>query len=110
LDVNGCSASLTKLVDCILPEIPEIITPGGNGKNETWVIGLYTIYPEMTVKIFNRWGNEVFTASPYLDDWAGKCNTGIKMGDEFLPNGTYFYLIDLKNGDKPLSGYIELVR
>jgi gliding motility-associated-like protein len=109
-DVNGCVASLTKVMDCNFAEIPEIITPGGNGQNETWVIGLSEAFPDMEVKIFNRWGNEVFTASPYLDDWNGKCNVGIKIGDEFLPSGTYFYIIDLKNGDKPKSGYIELVK
>ncbi|MFN5416607.1 MAG: gliding motility-associated C-terminal domain-containing protein [Flavobacteriia bacterium] len=110
VDLNGCVADLTVTLDCIIPDIPEIITPGKNGKNETWVITLGSIYPNMTVSIFNRWGNEVYKASPYLDDWDGKANTGVTIGDEYLPSGTYFYIIDLKNGDKPLSGYIELVR
>jgi gliding motility-associated-like protein len=107
---SGCTQTITYNLACVFPDIPEIITPSGNGKNETWVIGFGAQYTEMTLSIFNRWGNEVFKASPYLDDWDGKSNVGSMMGNEYLPNGTYFYIIDLKDGSKPLSGYIELVR
>jgi gliding motility-associated-like protein len=110
IDMNSCVSNLSLSLSCEFSEIPEIITPNGNGENETWVIGLSEAFPQMEVKIYNRWGNEVFSASPYLDDWDGKANVGFKVGDEYLPSGTYFYVIDLKNGEKPKSGYIELVK
>jgi gliding motility-associated-like protein len=110
IDMNSCVSNLSLSLSCEFSEIPEIITPNGNGENETWVIGLSEAFPQMDVKIYNRWGNKVFSASPYLDDWDGKANVGFKVGDEYLPSGTYFYIIDLKNGEKPKSGYIELVK
>jgi hypothetical protein len=45
-----------------------------------------------------------------LDDFNGKSNQGGTLGDDYLPSGTYFYVIDYKNGEKPVSGYIEFVR
>ena len=45
-----------------------------------------------------------------MDDWNGQNNEGVAIGNGFLPSGTYFYTIDKKDGQKPLSGFIELVR
>jgi len=94
-------------LDCNSIKIPQIITPNGNGKNDKWVLQLDT---DTQVQIFNRWGNLIYTAKPYLDDWDGKANEGVTIGNNFLPSGTYFYIIDKNDGTKPLSGYIELVR
>ena len=107
IDSLGCSAELTIDLDCIKKDIPQIITPGGNGKNETFELSLPA---EATVQIFNRWGNLIYTASPYHDDWDGKSNQGGTVGSDYLPSGTYFYVIDYKDGEKPVSGYVELVR
>jgi gliding motility-associated-like protein len=106
-DTLGCSAELEVPLSCKLNDIPQIITPGGNGQNENWILNLK---PEASVEIYNRWGNKIFEASPYLDDWNGKANTGLSIGSDFLPSGTYYYLIDMKDGEKPLNGFIELVR
>ena len=105
-DVN-CSLDTLVRLTCESTTIPEIITPNGNGKNDTWVLELD---PEAEVKIFNRWGNMIYSASPYLDDWDGKANEGMSLGKDYLPSGTYFYIIDKKDGKDPVSGYIELVR
>jgi gliding motility-associated-like protein len=105
-DVN-CSLDTLVRLNCESTTIPEIITPNGNGKNDTWVLELD---PEAEVKVFNRWGNMIYSASPYLDDWDGKANEGMSLGKDYLPSGTYFYIIDKKDGKDPVSGYIELVR
>ena len=52
----------------------------------------------------------MYSASPYLDNWDGKANTGGTVGNEYLPSGTYFYIIDYNNGEKPVSGYIEFIK
>lgn len=109
-DQNSCQALYSQSIACVLLDIPQLVSPGSNGKNETWIVGLGQAYPNMTLSIFNRWGNEVFSASPYLDDWNGQCNSGLALGGDILPNGTYFYIIDLKDGKKPISGYIELIK
>ena len=106
IDSVGCKSSLSieELCESI---VPQVITADGNGKNDTWVLNLEA---KANLKIFNRWGSLVFTASPYMDDWNGQNNEGVTLGKGSLPSGTYFYTIDKKDGEKPLSGFIELVR
>ena len=105
-DSLGCSSSLGVTIFCD-GIIPEIITPNGDGKNDTWIINVDS---KVLVQLYNRWGNLIYTALPYLDDWEGKANEGVTLGNDYLPNGTYFYVIDYKNGSEPVSGYIELIR
>jgi gliding motility-associated-like protein len=58
--------------------------------------------------IFNRWGNKVYEASPYLNDWDGTSMFGLTVGGNQLPVGTYFYIIEPGNGEKAIKGYIYL--
>ena len=83
--------------------IPSAITPNGDGINDTWNIKNLELYPESFIKIFNRNGQEVFTAS-FDQSWDGKYN------GEDLPAGTYFYLIDLVTLSKVYSGTVTLLR
>jgi gliding motility-associated-like protein len=88
-------------------DIPSIITPNHDGVNDAFIIPCLSDgdkFPVNVVSIFNQWGDEVFHAEPYLNNWEGT------FDGEDLPVGTYFYIIDLKNGAKPLSGYIILQR
>jgi gliding motility-associated-like protein/uncharacterized repeat protein (TIGR01451 family) len=79
-------------------------SPNGDGTNETFKIDGLSAYPEHNIMIFNRWGNKVFESGNYRNDWDGKWN------DKLLPYGTYFYLIFLEKGKKPLSGYVQIFR
>jgi gliding motility-associated-like protein len=56
------------------------------------------------VQVFNRWGNLVFDAKDYQNDWGGTWNK------ELLPDGVYFYVIDLGDGSELRSGYISVQR
>jgi hypothetical protein len=112
-DSLGCQSNLMVTINCTKHPIPEFVSVGGSGSgsgssgNTSWETNLP---PEAEVQIFNRWGNLIFKACPYLDDFNGKSNQGGTLGDDYLPSGTYFYVIDYKNGEKPVSGYIEFVR
>ncbi len=86
---------------------PSIITPNDDGMNDAFVIpclGKRDSYPTNVVGIYNQWGDEVFHAEPYENNWKGT------FDGEDLPAGTYFYIVDLGNGEKPLSGYVILQR
>ena len=111
-DTKGCTAKDTAMFSgCEPGNIPQIITPDGNGKNDAWIIKYSDLYPEVTVLIFNRWGALVYKSEkPYKDDWDGKSNLGTSIGSDILPTGTYFYQIDKGNGDALESGYLELVK
>jgi len=86
---NESPMSDTICVDnCPVYELPNIITPGGDGQNDTFIPHYGWRYvKEVEMHIYNRWGEEVyFTTNPALG-WDGTTKTG-----DLLPNGTYFYV------------------
>lgn len=91
-------------VDC---DIPSIITPNGDGINDVFVVPCLVdnnAFPNNEVSIFNQWGDEVFRARPYENDWKGTYD------GQDLPAGTYFYVVNLRNGDRPLTGFLIIIR
>ena len=63
-----------------------------------------SLYPDVLVQIFNRWGQLIFSSNGYSQNWDGKYE-----GND-LPIGTYYYVIDLKNDTDPLNGHITIKR
>ncbi|MEM6845430.1 MAG: Ig-like domain-containing protein [Bacteroidota bacterium] len=93
--------------------IYEGFSPDGDGINDVWVIEGIENFPDNEVQIFNRWGNRVFQAEGYNNQevaWGSQSTLGLVVGQSQVPGGTYFYLIDLRNGRQPLSGYIIVNR
>ncbi|MBC7391358.1 MAG: gliding motility-associated C-terminal domain-containing protein, partial [Opitutaceae bacterium] len=77
-----------------------IFTPNGDGHNDFLFFKNLHFYPGNTLHVFNRWGNKVYNRENYANDWDGGG----------LPAGTYFYILDLKDGSKPRQGDILLHR
>ncbi|MES2590186.1 MAG: gliding motility-associated C-terminal domain-containing protein [Bacteroidota bacterium] len=88
--------------------IPEGYSPNGDGTNDLFVIRGVNKYPKNSIEIFNRWGDKVYEASPYINLWDGTTKMGISVGGDNLPVGTYFYVFDFGNGSKPVKGTIYL--
>ena len=88
--------------DCFF--IPSLFTPNGDGIHDDWEIDGLNAYPDIVVKVFNRWGQLLFESVGYADRWDGTHN-----GNE-LPEATYYYIIDLNNSDEPLNGTINIKR
>lgn len=106
-DAYNCSAQDTMSFYLRKKFDPDIITPGNNdGKNDKLmfpslenclIVGdCATRFPNSEITIVNRWGNTVFYAKPYLNDWDGKNQNG-----QELPGGTYYYILrlNLSQGD-----------
>ncbi len=94
-DDNGCTASDTVKIVMNL-KIPTVITPNGDGANDTWKIVNIGTYDDVTIRIFNRWGDLVYdfhgNGYDYLNpknQWDGMYN------GKLLPFGEYFYVIKL---------------
>jgi gliding motility-associated-like protein len=113
-DENGCQASDSVYVlvannsDCLL--IPTLFTPDGDPHNQNWVINGIENFEKAEVEIYNRWGNMVYYASPYNNDWDGMVNKGTTIdGNGKVPVGTYFFIIRLNDPEnKEFKGYVEV--
>lgn len=95
--------------------IPNAFSPNGDGINDYFEILGIENYERNSITIINRWGNKVYEAKNYGISttpkfWDGKANTGVRIGNEELPTGTYYYILELGNGDKPIGGSIYLDR
>ena len=108
-DCDQAIVSINILDDNVL-NIPEGFSPNGDGVNDYFVIEGLEVYPENTIIIFNRWGNKVFEASPYNNDWDGINMFGITIGGNQLPEGTYFYIIKLTDDMKVVKGYVYITK
>ncbi|HRH67298.1 MAG TPA: gliding motility-associated C-terminal domain-containing protein, partial [Bacteroidia bacterium] len=107
---NGtCAASDTVSVDydneCDL-DLPSGFSPNGDTYNDGYEIKGIEGYPNNTFRVFNRWGNEVYSKENYVNtDWRGQNNSG-----EDLPEGTYFVVLKIKNSDLRKNTYVDLRR
>ncbi|HRT89848.1 MAG TPA: gliding motility-associated C-terminal domain-containing protein, partial [Bacteroidales bacterium] len=108
LDNNGCAVNLDVTVtftgtNCL--QIPEVITPNGDGKNDTWIIRNIGLYPDAEVFVYNRWGRLVYrTKNIAANPWDGKYK------GKLVPVDSYHYILDLKDGSQPRKGVITVVR
>ena len=83
-----CFVQYQGLVEVIpIPLLPDLITPNGDGANDTWKIDQVK-YPTPQVIIFDRWGEIVFRSDAYNNDWGGVYTNG-----KPVPDGTYFYIM-----------------
>jgi gliding motility-associated-like protein len=107
-DLNGCSRRDSVQVNpvnetCLT--IPNAISPNGDLINDVWNIIHIEQYPLAEVTIFNNWGVTVWKSEKgYPHPWDGRSN-GI-----VLPIDSYFYIIDLHNGSKPIAGSVTIIK
>ena len=93
------------------PTVYNYLSPNGDGYNDTFIIdGLRDIFVNFELSIYNRWGTLVWTGNNNTDDWNGLATKGILVGNQVLPDGTYYYVLNLKDKDyqEPLTGFIYL--
>ena len=90
--------------------VPEAFTPNDDGVNDEFIIPALRDEPEKYPKneliVINRWGDQVFYAKPYNNDWRGTNQKG-----KPLPAATYYYIIrlDISEGDI-VRGEVTLIR
>ncbi len=86
--------------------IPNGFSPNGDGMNDSWVIPGIEAFPENQLYIYNRWGDLIFQAAPYLNEWEGQANKGIGGSDK-IGDGIFFYVL-ITNDGEPIKGSIEM--
>jgi gliding motility-associated-like protein/uncharacterized repeat protein (TIGR01451 family) len=107
-DLETANNSSTVVLTPIDFHIPDGFSPNGDGINDLFVIRGISGYPTNEITIFNRWGTKVFDAAQYANNWDGKSTAALNIGDDVLPVGTYFYILDLGNGSDVIKGTIYL--
>jgi gliding motility-associated-like protein len=85
-------------------QVTNAFSPNGDGINDKWNLPFLDQFSECRVQIFTRYGQIVFTSVGYQNPWDGT------ISGKAAPVGTYYYIIDLRNGEKPLTGYVVLLR
>ena len=101
-------------LDQVRPLIPNIITPNGDGFNDTFDpvkflddLRVVARRESTELYIFNRWGEVVFRASSYPEGgWDGSGRSG-----KILPPAAYYYRLVLDVGTKEiLDGSVVLLK
>ncbi len=87
-----------------IPVFSNAFSPNGDGINDYWRLDFLRDYPNATIQVMNRLGQVVFSAVGYNQPWDGRYK------GELLPVGTYYYIINLKNGMPPIIGSITIIR
>ena len=105
-DSNGCqntdSVLITVLIDYLFTP-SNLVTPNGDGFNDTWFVENLVDYPACEVLIFNEFGEIVFQEREYDNDWAGDFQ-GAR-----LPDGTYYYVITCPDAAALYKGHVTIL-
>jgi hypothetical protein len=135
---HGTESEFSKEVchdNCLYYELPNVFTPNGDGCNDTFsafgreVFGggegctvvdgsrCARFVNYVSIKIFNRWGSEVYAYQSAPDgniyiDWDGSDSKGEK-----LSTGTYYFnatvrfvTIDPSKREQTIKGWVQLLR
>ncbi|MFN4284349.1 MAG: PKD domain-containing protein [Lacibacter sp.] len=102
---GGCTAFDEVFVKILrMPKPPNTFTPNGDGFNDFWEIPNLNDYPGCIIEVYNTAGTLVYRSVGYATPWNGTYK------GQPLPAGTYYYVIDPKNGRAPMKGYVTILR
>src|SRR5690606_3432700 len=89
--------------------IPQGFSPNDDGINDAFVIKGMPTEGDNELTIYNRWGSKVYHSDNYDNTWRGYPNVNSALGSNKLPQGTYYFVLDMKgSGGKPITGFIVL--
>jgi gliding motility-associated-like protein len=100
---NECGTS-SDTVRVVFPKdifIPNIITVNGDEMHDDLTVLQSGKLVESEIKIFNRWGKQVFSSSRYAGTWPGS--------DERTDAGTYYYVCSFGEC-VPLKGWVHIIK
>lgn len=80
-------------------KVPNIFTPGSGDINARFYIFNLDKYPNTNLTVYDRWGETVYSSPNYKNNWNG--------GN--LPEGTYYYILTLANGETK-QGFVMILR
>ena len=104
VDQNGCVAEAQIFMEFIDIEIPNFFTPDGDGMNDTWSPMNREFFPNIEIKIYDRYGR-VVAILDQVRNWDGTYE-----GKE-VPTGDYWYVVNANDNEKQqYVGHFTLYR
>jgi gliding motility-associated-like protein len=108
IDFDGYPEYLDYGRECDL-FIPDAFSPNGDNVHDSYMIYCINHYPDATIYIFDQLGNKIyekrhygnleFWKTPQAAWWDGKPTRGPGYSrNDLVPPGTYYYVLDLGNG------------
>ena len=106
---NNCDSKPDEVFVKVLPRIkpfniPNSFSPNGDGINDVWNIKDLAAYPNATINVFTRYGQNVFSSTGNTKFWDGTKNNNA------LSSGIYYYIINMNQTLKPLTGWVAIVK
>ena len=97
---QGCKDTITIVIKIGADvKMPNVFTPGNDGKNDKLVIQNLNFFKGSQLTIFNRWGNKIYEVNDYKNNWDG----------ENHPSGTYFYVLNIPEKETK-KGTLTIIR
>ena len=88
--ILSAKASFSVIVKTLPLLIPNVFTPNGDGINDRFEVQGLEAFDQVSLVIFNVWGNEVYRNDKYDNTWAG----------QGLQDGTYYYTLETRKGNQ----------
>jgi gliding motility-associated-like protein len=107
---DSLNSSPIEIIDSSEPCLIKVytgVTPNNDGVNDTWYIENISMFPKNSVSVYNRWGNLMYEEKGY-DNTSRYWPTDEHQKN--LVSSTYFYIIDLGDGSRPLKGWVEYLK
>lgn len=100
----GCSdtayVTITSVNDILF--FPNVITPNGDGFNDSFIIDNIDTWDKHSLLIYNRWGKVVFESTGYQNNW----------GSDDVAAGTYYYVFTYSRNEvqKEYHGSLTIIK
>ena len=95
------------------PLVHNFVSANNDTFNDTFHIdNLRGVFLNHKISIYNRWGTLIWVGTNATEEWDGHAKSGLLIGNNDIPEGTYYYIIELNDPDykEPLTGYLYLTR
>lgn len=105
-DSAGCVAEQEIAIEATQPEPDFYFSPNGDGTEDVWKVKNLDVYPNSTIRIYDRYGKVLYSSSgqDFENGWDGTYN-GNKM-----PATDYWYEITIDEIDTQYFGHFTLIR
>ncbi|MDG2164980.1 MAG: gliding motility-associated C-terminal domain-containing protein [Flavobacteriales bacterium] len=94
-------------ITCEVIVMPNVFTPNNDNENDLFIPITYDYIPNSVLKIYNRWGVEVYYSQAIEKGWNGK------HFSKKCPEGVYFWVVEFQTNTgnhKNISGSVNLLR